>query len=149
MTPGMSILGRSGSPWLTSSRKAARAAGTAITMFTNRHQRHDSAWVRAPPSSRPTEAPPPAIAPKMPNALGRSGELAKVTVSSDNADGASSAPNIPWNARAATSIANDWARPPTTEASEKPISPAMNVHLRPNRSPSLPPSSSRLPNASA
>ncbi len=35
------------------------------------------------------------------------------------------------------------------EATEKPISPAMNVHLRPKRSPSLPPTSSRLPNASA
>ncbi len=120
-----------------------------MTRFTYRHQRQDSAWVSAPPSSRPTEAPPPAIAPKMPNALGRSGESAKVTVNRDSADGASRAPKMPWKARAVTSIAKDWARPPTKDAAEKPIRPAMNVHLRPNRSPSLPPSSSRLPNASA
>jgi len=43
----------------------------------------------------------------------------------------------------------DCASPPIAEAIEKPVSPAMNVHLRPNRSPSLPPRSSRLPNASA
>ena len=102
-----------------------------------------------PPSSRPTEAPPPAIAPKTPNALGRSGEPANVTVSSESAEGASSAPNAPCSARAATSTPNDWAKPPTAEASENPIRPAMKVHLRPKRSPSLPPRSSRLPNASA
>src|SRR6202020_1681483 len=117
--------------------------------LTYRHQRHDAACVSAPPRITPTEAPPPAIAPKMPNAFGRSGESANVTVSSDNADGASSAPNAPCSARAATSIANDCDRPPIAEASEKPASPAMNVHLRPNRSPSLPPSRSSDPNASA
>ena len=35
------------------------------------------------------------------------------------------------------------------EATEKPTRPAMRVHLRPNRSPILPPSSRRLPKASA
>ena len=89
------------------------------------------------------------MAPKIPKALGRSGEPANVVVSSPSAEGASSAPNTPCNARAATSIANDCASPPIAEASEKPARPAMNVHLRPNRSPSLPPSSNRLPNASA
>ncbi len=60
--------------------------------------------VSTPPSSRPTEAPLPAIAPKMPNALLRSRRSVKVVVSSDSAAGASSAPNAPCTARAATSI---------------------------------------------
>jgi hypothetical protein len=105
--------------------------------------------VSAPPSSSPTEAPPPAIALKIPNALARSGDPWKVTVSSDSAEGARSAPNAPCSARAATSIPNDCANPPIAEATAKPIRPPMNVHLRPNRSPSLPPSSSRLPKLSA
>jgi Cytidylate kinase-like family len=41
------------------------------------------------------------------------------------------------------------AAPPIAEATAKPSRPPMNVHLRPNRSPSRPPNSSRLPNASA
>ena len=90
-----------------------------------------------------------AIALKIPNALGRSGESWKVIVSSDSAEGASSAPNAPWSARAATSTANEGASPPSADAPAKPSSPATNVHLRPNKSPSLPPRSSRLPKVSA
>ncbi len=110
--PGPVALARA----LSSSRSATIAVGTAITRLTYRHQRHDSACVSAPPSSSPTDAPPPAIAPKMPNALARSGEPAKVTVSRPSAEGASSAPNAPCRARAATSIPNDCARPPIAEA---------------------------------
>ncbi len=72
----------------------------------------------------------------------------KVVVSSDSAAGASRAPNAPWSVRAAVSIANDCDAPPMPDAIAKPARPAMNVHLRPNTSLSLPPSSSRLPNAS-
>jgi hypothetical protein len=43
-----------------------------------------------------------------------------------------------------TSIAKLTEAPPTADATEKPISPVMNVSLRPNRSPSRPPNSSRL-----
>ena len=86
--------------WLTSSRSAAIAVGIAISRFTYRHQRQDSHSVRMPPSSRPTAAPPPAIAPKMPNALPRSAGSVNVVVSSASADGASSAPKTPCSARA-------------------------------------------------
>ena len=72
-----------------------------------------------------------------------------MTVKSPSADGASSAPNMPCSARADTSVSKFCASPPIAETIAKPLSPAMNVHLRPNRSPSLPPNSSRLPNASA
>ena len=139
----------SGSRWLTRRRSAKIAVGTAITRLTYRHQRQERNWVSAPPSTRPTDAPPPAMAPKIPNALARSGEPANVTVNSPSADGASSAPNAPCSARADTSVSKFCASPPIAETIAKPTSPAMKVHLRPNRSPSLPPNSSRLPNARA
>jgi hypothetical protein len=97
----------------------------------------------------PIAPPLPAIAPQIPNALLRSSGSVKVVVISDSAAGASSAANPPWNARAAASIPNDCAAPPTAEAVANPARPAMNVHLRPSRSEIRPPSSSRLPNASA
>ena len=102
-----------------------------------------------PPSTRPSEPPPAAIALKIPNALARSCEPSKVTVRRPSADGARIAPNAPCSARAPTSMPNDWAIPPIAEATAKPTRPPINVHLRPNRSPSLPPSSSRLPKLSA
>src|SRR5215471_14617994 len=130
-------------------RNATIVVGTAITRLTYRHQRQDKSCVSAPPSISPSEAPPPAIAPKIPNAVGRSPDPSNVTVSNPKAEGASSAPNAPWNARAATSTPKDWASPPIAEATENPTRPAISVHLRPNRSVSFPPSSSRLPNDSA
>ena len=57
---------------LRNSRKATIAVGTAITRLTYRLQRQEIAWVSTPPSSSPSEAPPAAIALKIPNALGRS-----------------------------------------------------------------------------
>ncbi len=70
-------------------------------------------------------------------------------MSSDSAAGASSAPNAPWAAREITSMSKPVAAPPTIEATAKPTSPTMNARLRPNRSDIRPPSSSRLPKASA
>src|SRR3954453_21221054 len=121
----------------------------ANSRLTYRHQRHDSVSVRMPPSSRPIAAPPPAIAPKIPNAFPRSSGLVNVVVSSDSADGASRAPNAPCNARAATRTPKLCAAPPSADAIANPSNPITNVHLRPNRSAMRPPRSSRLPNASA
>ena len=87
----------------------------------------------APPSSSPTDAPPAAIALKMPNALARSGEPWKVTVSRPSADGASSAPKAPCSARAATSIPNDCASPPIAEATAEADQPADERPLAPEQ----------------
>ena len=89
------------------------------------------------------------MAPNTPNALPRSFVPSNVVVSSDNAAGASSAPKAPWQARAATSMPKLPAAPPAADAAAKPIRPTMNVVFRPIRSVSRPPSSSRLPKASA
>ena len=59
------------------------------------------------------------------------------------------AAKAPWQARAVTSMAKLTDAPPTADTIAKPARPAMNVTLRPSRSASRPPSSSRLPNASA
>ena len=105
--------------------------------------------MRMPPSSRPMAAPPPAIAPKMPNALPRSFGSVKVVVSSDSAAGASSAPNTPCSGAGGDEHAEATARRRrAADATAKPIRPAMNVRLRPKRSARRPPSSSRLPKAS-
>ena len=130
----MSIRSRSGARWLTKSRSAKIAVGTAITRFTYRHQRHESTCVRTPPSSRPSDAPPPAIAPKIPNALARSGLPSKVTVNSPSADGASSAPNAPCSARAPTSVPNEvCASPPIAETIANPTSPDDERPLAPEQ----------------
>ncbi|KQN39195.1 hypothetical protein ASE87_15475 [Frigoribacterium sp. Leaf44] len=94
-------------------------------------------------------APPaPAIAPKTPKARARSFGIVKVVVSTARAVGASSAPNAPCRARAKTSSPKVPAAPPRAEARAKPIRPMTNVRLRPIRSLTRPPTSSRLPKAS-
>ena len=85
----------------------------------------------------------------MPKAFPRSFASVNVVVSRDRAAGASSAPNTPCRARAVTRIVKSCARPPMADATANPASPQKNTHLRPSRSLSLPPNSSRLPNARA
>ena len=82
-------------------------------------------------------------------ALVSAGLFANVAVTIASAEGASSAPNAPWAARPAARTAKFGAAPATADAAANPARPAMKVRLRPNRSDSFPPSSSRLPNASA
>ena len=146
--PGRSSLGRLGDGILCSSAVAATAAGMANSRFTNRHQRQSSS-VSAPPSSRPTAPPAPAMAPNTPNALPRSDGVVKIVASSDSAAGASSAPNTPCSARAPTSTPKLCAAPPMADATAKPSRPVTNARLRPNRSLMRPPSSSSEPKASA
>ena len=84
-----------------------------------------------PPTIRPIAAPPPASAPKTPNALARSFGSVNVTVTMDSAAGAISAANAPWRARAAKSSSWLGAKPPSAEAPAKPSRPMMKVRLRP------------------
>lgn len=77
-------------------------------------------------------APPAAeIPPQTPNALARSCGRVNVTVSSDSADGPSSAPNAPCSARATSSISKPEATPPSADAPAKPSSATRKVRLRP------------------
>src|SRR5216683_7337196 len=75
----------------------------------------------------------------MPNALPRSFGSVNVVVSSDSADGTSSAANAPLQARAVTSMAKLTDAPPTAETPAKPTSPVKNITFRPGRAPRSPP----------
>jgi len=110
---------------------AASTATIAIGMFTNRHHRQDAYSVNTPPSSSPTAAPPPEIAPKTAKALARSLAAWNVTVTKDSAAGASIAAKAPWNARATNSCQPTCAAPPIAEAMAKPDSEMIRIFLRP------------------
>jgi len=114
--PGRSSRGLTGDGTRCSRVSAPTAAIPAKSRFTYRHQRHDRYSVSSPPSRSPIAPPVPATAPYTLKALPRSFGSLKVTVSSDSADGASKAPNAPWQARAATSMAKFTAAPPTADA---------------------------------
>ena len=72
--------------------------------------------VSTPPSSRPTAAPPAAIAPQTASALVRSSPSEKVVVMIESAAGETSAPPKPWSARAPISIVSEVASPLSSEA---------------------------------
>ena len=72
-----------------------------------------------------------------------------VVVTRDSAVGATTAAPMPCNARAASSHSWVVASPPSSEASENTVTPAMNTRRRPRMSPARPPSSSSPPKARA
>ena len=59
------------------------------------------------------------------------------------------APPTPCSARQASSHAWVVANPPSSDATENKMIPAMNTRRRPRMSPARPPSSSKPPNVSA
>ncbi|SLA06479.1 Uncharacterised protein [Mycobacteroides abscessus subsp. abscessus] len=144
--PGVWSVARGGSLISTIAPNSAIAANTTLMYMVQRQSR---TWVNRPPSSSPTAAPPPAIAPKMPNAFARSLGAVNITVNSDNAAGARSAPNAPCSARAPKSMPWFSAAPPSAEASANPTNPTISARRRPHRSAMRPPKSSSPPNASA
>ena len=68
-----------------------------------------------------------------------------VVLISDSAVGATIAPPTPCRARAASSQAWVVANPPSSDASENTMMPAMKTLRRPRRSPARPPSRSSPP----
>ena len=128
---------------------APKSATAQRIRLTYSVQRQFAYSVRKPPSSRPTDAPEPAIAPKMPNAFARSFGSLNVVVSRLRMAGASSAANTPWAARAVTSMPKLRAAPPTALAIAKPVAPMTSVHLRPKTSAMRPPIRNNEPKLSA
>ena len=112
----------------SSSAPPANATPAKIR-FTYSVHRQDRYSVSAPPSSRPTAPPATAIAPKTPNALPRSFCSVNVVVSSDSADGTSSAANAPWQARAVTSMAKLTEAPPMADDAGEAGQPGQERHL--------------------
>ena len=126
-----------------------RAAAIPMGTLTNSTQRQDRYVVSRPPAIRPTAAPPMLIAAYTPIARLRGGPSGNVVVTRDSAVGAMIAPPTPWTARAASSHACVVAKPPSSEASENKMIPAMKTRRRPRISPARPPSSSRPPKVRA
>src|SRR5215469_10082456 len=79
----------------------------------------------------------------------RRGPSGKVVVIRDSAAGATMAPPMPCSARAPSSHAWLVANPPSRDASENRMMPAMNTRRRPRMSPARPPSSRKPPKVSA
>ncbi len=88
-----------------------------IGMLTRKIQCQLKRSVMTPPASTPIEPPPAATKPITPIAFARSpGSVNRVMIS-ESATAATTAPPIPWIARAPTSISWDVASPQASEAS--------------------------------
>jgi hypothetical protein len=92
--------------------------------------------------------PPMLIAEYTPRARLRGCPSGKLELISDKAVGATIAPPTPCRARADSSHAWEVAKPPSSEATENKMIPAMNTRRRPRMSPARPPSSSSPPKVS-
>ena len=118
----------------TRARGGARAANAAMPTgtLTKKIHSHDSTSTRMPPSSRPTAAPPAAIALHTPSAFVRSGPSANVVVMIDSAAGETSAAPRPCSARAAISIPDEVREPAQQRRDvENSTTPARKIRLRP------------------
>ncbi len=135
-------------PWKASGSRvssiARRLSATvaAITgMLTQKIARQESASTRKPPPAGPITVAIPVQAVQVPTAWPRAGpSKAAATIASE--PGTSSAPAIPWRARAATRSCTVGASAQRIEQAPKPIRPATKTRRRPSWSPSEPPTSS-------
>src|SRR5262249_10247356 len=127
-------------------RNGAQAATTIPTgRLMKNAQRQDSHWVMAPPSTRPSEAPPLAIAAYRAIALFRLLPSGNADTTSASAAGEAIAPPTPCIARAPISQAGDDARPAASDDSVNTTMPGRKTRRRPRMSTAPPPSSSRPP----
>ena len=113
------------------------AAGTTLSA---KIQRHDAWSTSTPPISGPTTVEMPVQAVHDPIAAPRSsgGNVATISAS---VLGTSSAPAMPWSARAAISISTVGAIAHSSDVAPNPSTPALKTARRSNRSSSEPPTS--------
>ena len=104
--------------------------------------RHETAAINHPPTKGPAAAATPLSPDHAPIARGRSCET-NDACNSARLPGVSSAPPTPCSPRASTSVLASGARPQSADARPNHTAPMTNTRRRPNRSPRLPPSSSR------
>ena len=96
------------------------------------------ASIISPPISGPAMVAMPITPPKIPSATARRCG-GKATAMIEKIWGYISDAIRPWKTRAATSWVPSWASPQIADATVKPMTPAMNIRLRPRMSPSRPP----------
>jgi len=136
--PGTSILGRlSAVGFCSSATGPAPAAPRSGVDVQANHATTAPASAprrgRAPPRSA-------AATDRRSDAFARSGEPANSNVSSYKRRGRGSRTEVPLARPRATTSRRTAPAPPTTAPLRTLVSPAMNVHVRPNRSPIVPPS---------
>ena len=96
----------------------------------------------APPTSGPIATAAPEMPDQTPSAIPRR-SAGNASASSVSVSGVTSAAPAPWTARASTSMPVVGASAAPAEATVKTVRPARNMRLRPKRSPSAAPVSSR------
>ena len=121
-------------------------AATGTTLMA-KIQRHDAASTSAPPSSGPAMNDTPVHAVHAPIAFAWPAPEKLPTIIASEL-GTSNAPAIPCSARATISTGAVGANAHASDVTAKPIRPAANTRLRPNRSDSDPASRIRDPNVS-
>jgi hypothetical protein len=104
--------------------------------------RHETAVINHPPTKGPAAAATPLSPDHAPIARGLS-SATNDACNSARLPGVSSAPPTPCSPRASTSVLAPGARPQSADARPNHTAPMTNTRRRPNRSPRLPPSSSR------
>jgi hypothetical protein len=113
---------------------AANPMGTLIQKIHG----HEIACTAPPPTSGPSTIPRPVIAPKIPSAFARRAG-GNAALSSASASGIITAAPAPWTARAAISQPMLCASAAAAEPATNNPMPAMNIRLRPRRSPTAAP----------
>ena len=131
IAPGMSYLVSPVARLSFTYANPRNTARIAMGTLTSKVQCHEVYSVRIPPSTKPIAAPAPESAPYTPKAFARSFESVNVTEIKLSAAGASSAAKTPCKPRAAKSISALTDIPPSAEAAAKPLSPTINIRLRP------------------
>ena len=101
-------------------------------------QCHELSWITAPPTSGPSATAIPLIPDHTPSASPRCCG-GNASASSVSVSGVAIAAPIPCSARAAISRSLDGASADAAEATVNSAIPAMNIRLRPKRSPSAAP----------
>ena len=110
-------------------------------------QCHELIWITPPPTSGPSATAMPLIPDQTPSAMPRRSG-GKASASSVRVSGVTIAAPIPCVARAAISRPIVGASAAAADEAVKRVSPAMNIRLRPKRSPSAAPVSSSTAYAS-
>ncbi len=107
-------------------------------MLTAKISRHETSCTSAPPPNGPMTVAMPVHAVHLPIASARSFSSNESTISA-SVLGTSSAPKVPWTARAPIRKLLLGATAHSSEQTPKPTRPIANTRRRPNRSPSEPP----------
>ena len=110
-------------------------------------QRHEAVSISQPPMNGPMTVAIPAHAVHDPIAPPRSLGVNAITITA-SALGVSSAPKMPWSARAATSVSIVGAIAQSSDATPKPATPSEKTRRSPYTSPSDPPTRISEPSVS-